>query len=387
MRKVFLKIQIVCLLLIVSISNIQIAAAETATEPSRKLKIGVIGPKTGEGSVEFGKGVFEGVEMAARDFNKAGGINGKKIEISLVDNKGVMIKTMQGVEKLIEDKVVAIIASPAGWSSFAPVSMANESQTVFMSAGSRRHVEKSGPYIFRNALPEEIATEETIKYCVEKLKYKRYAIITSMQDEESTMNTCALYRRAIDKFKGETLGQCLVHFDLSTKQAIKNLKKESGTKIDAVIFTGSSKGAVEVLKEMRRQGISAPLVSTENLNASEFLKGAGKAAIGSVLYTSFTPLSDDPVTVKFVDAYRNAKGKDPSPLVATSYDSFMLIAEAIKKAGSTEPSKVKNALTEIKEFRGVSGLISMSEDARTIRSPFILRVEEGESLPELRLVK
>ena len=387
MRKVSIKIQIVCLLLVVFTSNRELAAAETAAEPSRKLKIGVLGPKTVEGSAEFGKYVFEGVAMAARDFNSAGGIKGKKVETSFVDNKGVMLETMQGAARLIDDKVVAIIASPDGLSSFTPVSMANESGTIFMSAGSRRHIEKSGPYIFRNALPEEIATDETIKYCIEKLQYKRYAIITSMRDEESTMNAVSLYMRAIQKYKGEVVSQAYVHFDLSTKEAIAKLKKESGTNIDAVIFTGNSKGAIEVLKELRRQGIKAPFVGSENLNAAEFLKAGGKAAIGSVFYTSFTTLSDDPVTVKFVEAYRNAKGKDPSPLVAASYDSFMLIAEAIKKAGTTEPSKVKNALTEIKGFRGVSGVISMSEDAQTIRTPFIILVEKGETSPELRLVK
>lgn len=111
-----------------------------------------------------------------------------------------------------------------------------------MSAGSRRHIEKSGPYIFRNALPEEIATDETIKYCIEKLKYKRYAIITSMRDEESTMNAVSLYMRAIQKHKGEVVSQAYVHFDLSTKEAIAKLKKESGANIDAVVFTGNSKG-------------------------------------------------------------------------------------------------------------------------------------------------
>lgn len=387
MKKRLLGLKIFCIALTVFISSIEFSGAEAVVEPPRNLKVGVIGPKTGEGSVEFGRDVFEGVELAARDFNASGGIDGKKVDLAFADNKGEMPRTMKGVANLISDKVVAIIASPDGWSSFAPVSMANESNTIFMSSGSRRHLENNGPYIFRNALPEEIATDETIKYCIEKLQYKRYVIITSMRDEESTMNAVSLYMRAIRKHKGEVIYQAHVHFDLSTKEAIAKLKKEAGTDFEAVIYTGDSKGAVEVLKELRRQGVKAPFVGSENLDASKFIKAGGKDTVGSIFYTSFTTLSKDPVTVDFVRKYRKKTGKNPSALVATSYDSFMLIAEAIKKAGSTEPSKVRSALTEIKGYKGVSGVISMSEDDQTIRQPFILRVEKRGSSPELTLVK
>ena len=86
--------------------------------------------------------------------------------------------TQVAVQHLIKEEVIAMIAAPTGWSTFGPVWLANAAKVIFMSAGSKRHIGRSGPYIFRNSLSDDIGTEETIKYALEKLKYKNYAIIT-----------------------------------------------------------------------------------------------------------------------------------------------------------------------------------------------------------------
>lgn len=362
------------------------AAAEPPADSTKKLKIGVIGPLTGEGS-EYSKAMFDAVKLAAKDFNDAGGVNGKKIELAVRDNKGDYSKTRESVIELINDKVVAIIASPSGWSTFTPVSMANASKTILMSVGSQRHIGRSGPYIFRNSLPDEVATEETIRYLREKFGYKRYVILTSMVDDEACLSVAALYRRGIRKVGGEVVADACTNLDLGIKETIEKVKKEAKGAIDAVIFAGYAGNAVDVVKELRLQGINAPLVGSEFLYTPGFLKDGGDAVVGSFLYTGFTSLSDAPSTVKFIKSYKAATGKEPSPLAALGYDSFMLIAEAIKKAGTTEPSKVRKALTEIKGYKGVSGVTSMSEDGESVKSPFLLKVEKGRKGPEFRLIK
>lgn len=362
------------------------AFAESPSDSAKKLKIGVIGPLTGEGS-EYSKAMLDGIKLAAKDFNEAGGINGKKIELAVRDNKGDYSKTRDSVIELINDKVAAIIASPSGWSTFTPVSMANASKTILMSVGSQRHIGRSGPYIFRNSLPDEIATEETIRYLREKSGYKRYVILTSMVDDEACLAVAGLYRRGIQKVGGEVVADACTNLDLGIKETIEKVKKEAKGAIDAVVFAGFAANAVDVVKELRLQGVNAPLVASEALYTPEFLKLGGEAVVGSILYTSFTSLSDAPSTVKFVKRYKAATGKEPSPLAALGYDSFMLIAEAIKRAGTTEPSKVRKALAGIKGYNGVSGVTSMNEDGESVKSPFLLKVEKGSKGPEFRLIK
>lgn len=362
------------------------AAAEAPSDFTKKLKIGLIGPLTGEGS-EYTRAMFDAVKLALTNFNKEGGINGKRIEVSVYDNKGDYGRTRDGVQTLINDRVVAIIASPAGWSTFTPVSMASASKTIFMSVGSQRHIGRSGPYIFRNSLSDESATEETIRYCKENLGHKRYVILTSMVDDEACLSVAGLYRRAVQKVGGEVVADACTNLDLGIKETIEKVKKDAKGAIDAVIFAGHAGSAVDALKELRRQGVNAPLIGSESLYTAEFLKLGGYAVTGSLLYTSFTPLSDAPATVKFVKEYKAATGKEPSPLAALGYDSFMLIAEALKKAGTTKPVDVRHALTGIKKYQGVSGIISMGEDGESVKTPFLIKVEKGRKGPEFRLIK
>ncbi len=352
----------------------------------KNLIIGVIGPMTGE-RAEYGKPMLEGIQLAAKEFNKAGGIKGEKIKLLTRDNGAEQGATSQILNEFLTEKVTAIIASPGGWSTFGPVSTANRSWTILMSVGSQRHIGKSGNFIFRNSLPDEIATEQSIKYCSEKLGYKRYAIVTSMVDDEASLSAAGFYRRALQKYGGKVVAEAFTGFDMGLKESVAALKQDAKGPIDAVIFAGKAKAGAEILKELRRNGIKAPLIGGEGLKNRKFLKLAGKATVGTILYTSFTSLSKDQTTRRFVKSFRKETGHYPSPISALGYDSFMLIAEAIKKSGTTEPKQVANDLWDTKDYQGVSGPISMDDSGETIKSAYLLKVVQGKKRPFFTLVK
>lgn len=356
------------------------------TSDVRKLKIGVIGPVTGEGA-EYSKPFFEGVKMALGKFNDSGGFKGKRISASVYDTKGNLTKTMTAVKGLVDEGVVAIIASPDAAATLAPVGMANESKTILISVGSPRHIGKSGPYIFRNSLPDEIATEEIIKYCTEKLGYKRYVIVTSLVDDEASLSVAGFFRRALQKSGGTIAADALINYSLGLKDTVAQMKNDAKGSFDAAIFAGGAKDAAEFIKELRRQGINAPLIGSEVLYTPEFLKSGGEAAVGSLLYTSFTPLNEDPISQKFVREYKKRTGEEAPPLAALGYDTFMLMVDALKKSGTTDPSKLRDTLAGIKSFKGVSGAISMDKEGEAIKTPFLLRVRKGKGGPEFRLIK
>jgi len=362
-------------------------SAASAKEPYRKnLTIGVLGAMTGEGA-EYGKPMLEGIELAAKGFNSRGGINGEKITLLVRDNGGDQGKTTEILNEFLSEKVSAIIAAPGGWSTFGPVAMANRSWTILMSVGSQRHIGKSGNFIFRNSLPDETATEESIRYCSEKLGYKRYALITSMIDDEATLSAAGFYRRALNKFGGKVVAEAFTSFGMSLEETITGLKDDARGPIDAVIFAGNAKSAAGVLKELRKQGIKAPLIGGEGLKKREFLGLAGKDAIGTILYTSFTTLSKTETTTSFIKAFRKETGHYPAPLSALGYDSFMLIAEAIKKSGTTEPKKVADALWDTRDYQGVSGPISMDDSGEAVKSAYVLKIVQGKKGPVFSLAK
>ena len=341
-------------------------------EESKPLRIGVVGPETGD-DADSGLMTLAGVELAAKEFNDVGGIDGKKIEVVHYDNQSNSQLTQGVVQKLIKEDVVAIITSPTGWSTFGPVWLANASKVILMSAGSKRHIGRSGPFIFRNALPDEVGTEETIKYATEKLKYKNYAIVTSMRDDETSLQIGGLFRGAIIKRGAKIVRETHVMMGATIEEAISQLKKDAKEPIDAVIFAGDDAAAIEVLNEMRKQGIKAPVVGGDILYTDEFLKNGGEIVAGTLLYAGFFPKDKSSVVSKFVAGYKKKTGKEPGIFAANSYDSFMLIAEAIKQAKTAEPAKIRDALAKI-NMQGATGKLTMDANGEAIRQPYILQV-------------
>ncbi|MBI3752686.1 MAG: ABC transporter substrate-binding protein [Deltaproteobacteria bacterium] len=360
-----------------------IACRISFAEEPKLLKIGVVGPETGE-DAETGLMTLAGVELAAERFNEAGGVNGKKIEIVHYDNKSSSPLTQAAVQKLIKEHVIAIITSPTGWSTFGPVWLANASRIILMSAGSKRHIGRSGPFIFRNSLPDEIGTEESIQYAMEKLKYKNYAVITSMRDDETSLQIGGLFRGAIIKKGGKIVSETYVMMGVSIEEAIAQLKKDAREPIDAVIFAGDDDAAIEVLKELRRQGIKAPMIGGDILYTDKFLKNGGELVDGTLLYSGFFPGDKSPMVTKFVSGYNKKTGKEPEIVAANAYDSFMLVAEAIKQARSADPSRVRESLAKI-NMQGVTGKITMDANGETIKKPYILRAvkKSGKAVFEL----
>jgi len=344
------------------------------TSAGETIKVGVIGPETGE-EAELGLMTLDGVELAVKEINDKGGIKMRKVEVIHYDTKGSAGATQDAIAKLIREKVIAIIASPSGWSTFAPVWMVNESRTIFISAGSRRHIGRSGPYIFRVSLPDERATQDTIRYCMERLGYRRFALLQSMVDDEYSLSFGGLYRKAVLDNGGMIVAEGHIFLDQGIDKVISRVKMDARGPIDAIIFAGDADGAIMVLKEARRQGLKAPLIGGEKLYRDEFLK-AGEMVDGSILYSSFAMEDTSPQTARFIELYKKKRGKNPTSLSALGYDSFMLVAKAVEDACTLDRVKIRDGLTRIKDLQGVTGRTDMGPDGEAIKHPFILQVEK-----------
>ncbi|MBI5233684.1 MAG: ABC transporter substrate-binding protein [Deltaproteobacteria bacterium] len=344
---------------------------QAMVEEDRLYKIGVIGPLTGE-EAEFGRMTLDGVMLAKEVLDSSGGINGHNIDVVYFDNGGKEDSTKSGMIRFIEDdKVVAIISAPTGWATFGPVYIANENSTIQISAGTRRHIGRSGPFIFRNSLPGEKAAERLMKYAVEKKGMKTFALVTVMEDEGLSISS--FFRMAVQSAGASITSEGHIFTGLDIKEVVNTVKKAGQT--DAVIFVGGPEDAVLFLKAASKAGIKAPLIGGEELYSEKLLKEAGDMLEGSLVYASFSVLDNDPHTKKFIELYRNKKGVAPTLFVAEAYDSFMLIADALLKAGAPKPSLVRDRLAETKGFRGVAGAIDMDSEGEAVRAPYILNVE------------
>lgn len=342
----------------------------------RPLLIGVVGPETGE-EAHFGTSVVEGVLAAAKRFNAQGGIAGKQIKVLHFDDQGNLELTDKIVKDLIHQKAIAILAAPTGSSTFAPVHLVNEAKTLFVSVGSRRHLKRSGPYVFRTAVPDETATEDLIKYAKSELGYSNYALVTA-SDNDFSLDMSSMFKKALEKQQGSIGVEADTYDTYSGSHnmaAVVAAIKKSRSNLHGVIFTGGASEALLLARALRKAGSSLPLIGGEDLFTDEYLKG-GDAINQTLLYATFSADSKSAQMDEFLASYGKA---GPDRFAALAYDSFLLIAEAIKAAGSTDTSKVRQAMIERKDFLGATGKTSFSSENAPAKNPLLFRTEKLEN--------
>lgn len=352
------------------------APEASVAKDERPLIIGVVGPETGEES-SFGISVMEGALAAAKRVNAQGGIGGKEIQVLHFDDQSDVGLATKVVKDLISQRVIAILAAPTGSSTFSPIHLVNDSKTIFISIGSRRQLKATGPYVFRTAVPDETATDDLIKYAVTELGYVNYALVTAA-DNEFSLELSALFKKALDKNHGvvKVLADTYDSYTggSNIKAVIAEIKK-SPDPLHGVIFTGGVSEAVLLAQEMKKAGINIPLIGGDDLFSAEYLKG-GDAVNETLMYTTFSVDSKSSKMAEFIKDYGKA---NPDRFAALSYDTFMLVADAIKEAGSTDTSLVREALINRKDCEGVTGKTSFTAENMPIKHPTICRVKKSES--------
>lgn len=356
--------------------NKETKAPAKATLDERPLIIGIVGPETGE-EANYGISVVEGALAAAKRFNAQGGIGGKEIKVLHFDDQSDVGMASQIVKDLISQRVIAILAAPTGSSTMSPIYLVNDSKTIFVSVGTRRHLKATGPYVFRTAVPDDLATEDLIKYASTELGYVNYALVTSANNEFS-LDLSSMFRKALNKYNGMIKVQADSYDTLTGAQnmgAVISAIKGSPDPLHGVIFTGGASEAIILAEEMKKAGLTLPIIGGEDLFSEEYLQ-SGDAVNETLMYTTFSKDSKSQKMAEFMEDYGQAK---PDRFAALAYDTFMLVADAIKEAGTTDTAMVREALINRKDCEGVTGKTSFTSENLPVKHPIICRIKKGDS--------
>ncbi|MBI3581771.1 MAG: ABC transporter substrate-binding protein [Nitrospinae bacterium] len=356
--------------------------ADVRREPERKTKIAVLGPFTGELDF-YGKDASDGAEMASDEINDRGGIKKQKYDLLVYDTKGSMDGARAGVKKFIDEKVAAIVGAATGEVSFSATKTLNDNQLILVSAGSRRRLGDSGPYNFRVTLDDNHGIKRLVEYVVKEKKWRNFALFTSLVNDFSIKLTAA-FKGEIEKQKANVAQELYLWSaqmsnmqkeETSIPAQISKLKTNTP---DALIYTGDGKEGAELVSEMRKQGINIPVIGCEDLMVPEFVS-LGKAAEGTVVYGGFNVNSSDPRVRKFVADYKKRYNRPPTRLSALAYDAYYMVAEAIEKAPSLRPTHLRDSLMAIKDFHGVTGVITVGPNREAVKEPFIFEFAKKDS--------
>jgi branched-chain amino acid transport system substrate-binding protein len=336
--------------------------------------VGYYGDLTGRTS-NFGQSTKKGVEMAVDEINKAGGIDGRQVQILSEDDEGRPEKAATVVTKLIDqDRVVALIGEVASGNTLAAAPKAQSAKVPMISPSSTNPaVTQVGDYISRVCFIDPFQGEVMAKFAANTLKAKTAAIMLDFNSPYSRGLT-EFFEAAFKKLGGRVVDQqSYTQGDRDYKGQLTAIRSKSPD----VIYVPGYYGEVGVIaKQAQQLDIKAPMLGGDGWDAVQLWDLGGNALNGSYISNHYSVDDPSPAIQKFVSDFKARNGEAPDALAALGYDAMRVLADAIKRAGTTEGPKLRDAINATKNFAGVTGTISIDADRNAVKPAVVLKLQD-----------
>lgn len=337
---------------------------------SGAIKIGVPAPLSGD-SASAGQDILAAAKVAADEINKAGGVDGRKVQIVEADDQCSAQQGAQAAQKLLNSGVVAVAGGYCSGAAVPAIPIYGRRGVPFvMDASTNPSLTDSGKgKVFRTCGRDDNQGLVAAKFMTGPLGAKRIALL-----HDNTTYAKGLADAAANSAR-QAGGQVVYENALQPGQSDYGpvLTKIASTRPDVLYFTGYFAEAGLLMKQRKQLGLRFTLMGGDATTDSTVLKTAGTAAGGYIATTA--PLAKDlPAAAAFVSAYKAANHADPGPFSVYEYDAVKVVAKAIDDAGSTRGAAITEALHKIKGFPGITGPITF--DAKGDRTdPLYITVQ------------
>ena len=339
------------------------------------VKIGEVDPLTG-GVSQFGIGCHQGFVLAFEEINGEGGILGQKIELVTEDDQSKPGQSATAVRKLItQDKVVAILgdATSSATLEAAPIAQSDKIPMITPTATNPR-ITEVGDFIFRVCFLDEFQGRVLAKFAREKLKAQRIFTLTDVKQDYS-VDLLKFFKDEFTKLGGTIVGeQSYSTGDIDFRAQLTPIR---GTKPDAVYVPGYYQEVALIVKQGRQIGLTVPFIGCDGWANQALVTIGGKAIDGCFFTNHFSPDDQSPIVKSFVAKYQDKYGALPDTFSALGYDAARLLADALKRAGSTDSPALREALAKTQAFPGVTGQISIDANRNASKPGLIVTVKDG----------
>jgi branched-chain amino acid transport system substrate-binding protein len=357
-----------------------LAAMVSTAQAQDTIKIGALYNLTGGMSSLDGPSL-KGAQLAVKQINTSGGLLGKQVELIAPDGKTDQQETAKAAQRLLSEGVVAGIGESDTTFVMAGAPLFQEKGIPFVTSGAT-HPELPqwvGDYMFMTPFGDDDQSYAIADYTYDKLGARKVAVWT----DNSMDFTKALSKFFTQRFKergGEIVGtDTFMMGDTDFSAQIARLASLD-PQPDAVFISAIPSEAGLSVKQIREQGIKAPIVSGDGFDTELLVTVPGPELANDVYFSTHTYRADDREEVKkFVADYKAEYGTDPENAFAPlGYDAMMLVADAIRRANSAEPAKIRDALAETRGFKAVTGEISYTRASMVPPKPVsIISVKGG----------
>jgi branched-chain amino acid transport system substrate-binding protein len=357
------------------LASLVLAATASAALAAEPIKVGLYGAFTGKDAA-FGVAARKGATIALEEINAAGGVLGRPFELIVGDNQSKVGESATIAKKFISrDKVVAVLGPNTSTNALeaGPIFQAAKIPMIAITATNPR-VTQIGDYIFRVCFIDPFQGEVLAKFAYRTLKVRKVALLTSVANPYS-VGLSKVFRERFTALGGTVVVEQKHNEGDKDFRAQLTAIRASGA--EAIFHSSNYTEGALICIQARALGFTGPLFGGDSWEAPELISIGGKAVEGVYYSTHASPESPAPEVQAFVKKFQQRWGEIPDSTAAQGYDAAVLLFDALKRAGTTESPKLRDALAQTKDFPGVTGRITIDADRNPTKAAVVLQVRDG----------
>jgi branched-chain amino acid transport system substrate-binding protein len=347
----------------------------SSNEQADVIRIGEVLSMTGT-EATFGTSTHQGVELALKELNEKGGVKGKKLKSILLDNQGKASEAATAVTRLVsQDKVIAIIGEVVSTRSLAMAPIAQSFKIPMISPSSTNpKVTEQGDYIFRVCFIDPFQGSVMAKFAKENLKLNKVAILRDVKSDYS-IGLSDFFINDFKKLGGEIVAdQSYSNGDTDFRAQITSILS---SKPEGLFLPGFYGDVALIARQAREAGLKIPIFGGDGWDSPKLIEIGGESLEGAYFSTHYSPEDTSPRVQEFITKFKAAYSVVPDALAATGYDAAYVLANAIERSPTLNPSDIRNAIASTKDFPAVTGNITIDEKRNSQKAAVVLKIEKG----------
>jgi branched-chain amino acid transport system substrate-binding protein len=350
---------------------------------SETIKVGVNYELSGDVAA-YGTTAKDAILLAFDEINEAGGVLGKKIEAVVLDNKSDATEALSVATKLVtQEKVVAHLGPATTGATLNTIPVITEYKVPLITNSATHpditvdpQTNKTREFVFRTCFIDPPQAIVGAEFAVKELGVKKVAVYYDNTNDYSK-GLYKVFKEHVTALGGEVVAEeGYVESDLEFRPTLTKFK-QSGAEL--IYIPGYYEKVAKIVSQARELGIDVPFLGADGWDSPDLVEVAGPEALNNTYFTNhYSPQDPSEKVQNFVNAYKERYGSIPASFSATAYDAAYLLADAIKRAGSTDTEAITKALAETKDFDGITGRFSFDEQHNPVKEISIIEMVDGE---------
>ena len=328
---------------------------------------------------QYGANANNGLKLAIKEINDAGGINGKKIKVVEADAKSEAAEAVNAATKLIsDDKVVALIGPAVTANVIAESQVATDNKVPIIAPAATNPdvtIENGEvkPFVFRACFIDPQQSEVMAQFAAKDLMAKTAVLyIDSSSDYSKSLGK--IFKEKFEADGGKVvMEEAFLAKDQDFKAALTKIQTANA---DVIFVPAYYEEVGKIVKQARELGITAAILGTDGWDDVKVIEIAGKDALNNTFFCTHYFEGEESVQA-FLKAYKDEYKTDPNVFAALGYDAGKMLIDAIQRGGD-DSEKIRANIESIKDLQVGTGKITMDPATHNpIKGIVVIETKDG----------